>query len=355
MKKIILLIITLFFITGCYDNVDLNDLNIITGIGIEYKDEEYKVTYEILNSEKSSDSISMSSFIESGKGKTISDAFDNANTFVSKKPYFSHIKILVLDKNVEGDKLKEVFEYLIRRTDIRDEFHVLTSEDEPSKILKNNSKGNPVVSLELYDMLVNSKYGSNLAITTPFEKIFSSAKSDKSDMIISSISLKDKKIKLIGATTYNKYHVNRTLTKDETSLYNLLINNCNGSVFTKKYEDKNDIISITLYDSNVDISINNNKIKIDGTLQALLLDNTTKLSVEKYDDLNKINNDFKKIIEKNLKEFIKKLQKDKTDILKLSDKYYKKHRKENNNLWQYLDIEIDLKVKINKKGLIFEV
>lgn len=354
MKKIILITFVLFFLTGCYDNVDLNDLNIVTGIGVEYKEDEFKVTYEILNSEKSSDSISMHSFTESGKGKTISNAFDNANAFISKKPYFSHLKILILDTNVEEDKLRELFEYLIRRTDIRDEFHVLVTKDKPSKILKNNSKTNPVVSLELYDMLINSKYGSNLAITTPFEKIFSSAKSDLSDMIISTIELKDKKIKLLGATTYNKYKLNRTLSKKETSLYNILINNCGDAVFNKKYNN-NELISITLYDSKLKIEINNNKIKVTGALEGLLLDNTTDLSVEKYDDLNKINKDFEKIIENNIKKFINDLQKDKTDILKLSDKYYKKYRKENNKIWQYLDVETNIKVKINKKGLIFEV
>lgn len=354
MKKLILSIFSLFFITGCYDNIDLNDLNIITGIGVEYIDNEYKVTYEILNSEKSSDSISMHSFTESGKGKTISNAFDNANRYISKKPYFSHLKILVLDTNVEDDKLRELFEYLIRRTDIRDEFHILVTKDKPSDILKANNKENPVVSLELYDMLANSKYGSNLAITTPFEKLFSSAKSDLSDMAISTIELKNKKIKLLGATTYNQYNVKRTLSKKETSLFNILNNNCTDAVFNKKYKN-NELISITLYDSNLNIKITNNKIKITGTLEGLLLDNTTDLSVEKFDDLNKINKDFKNIIEKDIKKFIKELQKDKTDILKLSDKYYKKYRKQNNKIWQYLDVETDIKVKINKKGLIFEV
>ena len=173
--------------SGCYDNVDLNYLYIITGIGIEFKDDEYKVTYEILNSEKSTDSIQLKSFTINGKGKNINDAFDNANTYLSKKPYYSHIKVLVINKDLEKDNLDEVFEYLTRKNEIRNEFNVLVTEDEPSEILSNTSKSVPVVSLMLYDMLNNSKYGSNIAINLPFEKVLSSLISNKSDMIISTI------------------------------------------------------------------------------------------------------------------------------------------------------------------------
>ena len=44
-------------------------------------------------------------------------------------------------------------------------------------------------------------------------------------MIISTIEIKNEKIKLLGATTYYGYEVASTLSKDETALYNLLKNN----------------------------------------------------------------------------------------------------------------------------------
>ena len=48
MKKIIL-IISLFMLTGCYDYQEINDLAIISAIGVDYKDDEYIITLEVLS------------------------------------------------------------------------------------------------------------------------------------------------------------------------------------------------------------------------------------------------------------------------------------------------------------------
>ena len=52
MKKLLILLIIPFILSGCYDYNELNDLAIISGIGIDYENEEYIVTYEILSTKK---------------------------------------------------------------------------------------------------------------------------------------------------------------------------------------------------------------------------------------------------------------------------------------------------------------
>lgn len=53
MKKLIILLITFILLTdGCYDNVKLNKLSIIAGLGIYYQDNNYIITYEIYNDYK---------------------------------------------------------------------------------------------------------------------------------------------------------------------------------------------------------------------------------------------------------------------------------------------------------------
>ena len=46
MKKIILLFI-LLLLTGCKDYTEINDLGIISGMIIDYKDNKYEITTEI--------------------------------------------------------------------------------------------------------------------------------------------------------------------------------------------------------------------------------------------------------------------------------------------------------------------
>ena len=52
--------------------------------------------------------------------------------------------------------------------------------------------------------------------------------------------------------------------------------------------------------------------------------------------------------------FIKKMQDNDSDLLGLSLGYYKSNRVKDTNYWKYLDIDVDVKFSINKKGLIYE-
>ena len=48
MKKIILILFCLFMVTGCFDYRELNDINIINSIGVDYIDDEYVVYFETI-------------------------------------------------------------------------------------------------------------------------------------------------------------------------------------------------------------------------------------------------------------------------------------------------------------------
>jgi len=54
MKKL-LLIICILFLTGCTDYVEINDLAIITGIIIDYKDDKYNLITELIMNEEEND------------------------------------------------------------------------------------------------------------------------------------------------------------------------------------------------------------------------------------------------------------------------------------------------------------
>ena len=75
MKKIIILLIFSFFLTGCFDYQELNDRAIIVGLGVDYQNDEYVVNFEVLNSQKNSSEKSggpNKSYLIEGKDKTFS-------------------------------------------------------------------------------------------------------------------------------------------------------------------------------------------------------------------------------------------------------------------------------------------
>ena len=74
MKKIFL-ITFIFLLTGCFNYRELNDIAIITSIGIDY-DKEYKVSFLIADS-KEDNSNEYKSTIITGNGKTLEKCFSN--------------------------------------------------------------------------------------------------------------------------------------------------------------------------------------------------------------------------------------------------------------------------------------
>ena len=85
------------------------------------------------------------------------------------------------------------------------------------------------------------------------------------------------------------------------------------------------------------------------------MDNEPNFTIRNLDTLEKLNNDFQKLINKKLDEFIRILQENKSDILFLAESYYQDKRIKEENFWVNLDIESDVAFYINKKGLIYEV
>ena len=55
MKKIIISLIILFSLTGCYNYRELNDLAIVSGISIAKVDDKYELTVEVVNTKKEQD------------------------------------------------------------------------------------------------------------------------------------------------------------------------------------------------------------------------------------------------------------------------------------------------------------
>ena len=52
MKRLIIIFSLVLILSGCYDYRELNDMSVVTGIGIDYKDDKYIVNLEVTKSIK---------------------------------------------------------------------------------------------------------------------------------------------------------------------------------------------------------------------------------------------------------------------------------------------------------------
>ena len=121
MKKIILLIL-LLTLSGCYDYKEINDLAIITAIGVDYEDEEYKITLEVLNDQGDKDSGMIKSYTKTGSDKSLAKALEEAADSLSDQANYTQVKLMILSDTITDGRFSTIIDFFMRSTYFRENF-----------------------------------------------------------------------------------------------------------------------------------------------------------------------------------------------------------------------------------------
>ncbi len=357
MKKLIILISFIFLLSGCYDYNELNDLAIITGVGIDYEDNMYKVTFEIFSTKKTGEtSGATSAYTVSAKGKTLTEAFMNNGNNMDKVAYYDHVEIVLVSEEIAKSHLEDVSEYIVRASNFRNEVYLVVAKDvEAEDILKASSKEKPVASIFIGDLLKQSSKTSSAGYYEPFTKTLGNILTKGEDAICSIISLKNKEIVLEGMALFKDFKLVATLDNNEASVMNLLNNfKANTVLFRKTCGDGKETV-VSIYEAKIKINPTDKAVLVTGMLNGRINEDSCNYDLHKTQTYEELQDIFKKVIEEEMNKVITKQKNALVNSLKIGKTYYNKERKENYFLWTKQDFKYNLDLKINKKGLIFEV
>ena len=354
MKKILILIILLFTCTSCYDYKEINDLAIISAIGVDYENDNYIITLEVLNDQIDKDSSKVTSYTKLGTGNTLTSAIENAADKLSKQALFNHIKLMVLSDTVVQSKFENIIDLFLRNTYFRENFYVISSMNtKPDILLQNITNENPVASDAITSLLENVSYSSNTDIFKKFDEVVEEVTTFGIDTCFSNINLIDDEFIIDGMIIFNNYKYKNTLENEYVKIYNLLRNKFDRPTYTIKYDKLS--FALAINNGKLNSYIDNGIINVNGKLMARILDNDPDFDIRNKDNIEKLDVDFGNLLNDKIIDFFKVLQENKSDILGITEKYYKKSRKEDKEYWLKLDVKSNMDFQINKKGLIYEV
>ncbi len=343
MKKIILLFVILFTITGCYDYQELNDRAIVSGISIDYINEEYVVNYEILNNLKTEEPEYKAYMVE-GNGETIIEAFQDASDAISKETYLSHLKVLILGEDAAKEKMRDIVDYMLRDPYIRNIFSPVIAKGTTAKnILASTDKETPVVSEKIETMIANNKYNENISLKIDFDHFMDQFEDDRIDPSLTAIELVDKKPVLAGIAIFEDSKLKDILSPELSAIFKVLNNDSSNHHLKIPCENKDNGYTI--------INLYKNK---NTDLNAGVLKDSCGLNFRDgqiYDELNK---KFEAVLKEEYQTLWNFILMEDTDILGLRKKYYQKSRQELTD-WKDLKLEVEAKININKNGKTFEV
>ena len=354
MKKILIIILTLLLCTGCFDYKEINDLAIINAIGVDYENDEYVITLEILNDQIDKDSSKITSYTKVGHGKNLTSAIENAADKLSKQLIFNHIKLMILSKSIIEEKFENIIDLFLRNTYFRENFYVIsTTKNKPETLLNHTTNEAPIASTAITDTLESIRYSSNTNVLKKFDEMVEEVITYGIDTCFSNITLKDNEFIVDGMSIFNNYSYKSNLSNEYVKIYNLLTDNFDRPTYTINYDNLS--FTTAINNGKINAEIKSGTINVTGNLMGRIIDNDPKYNIRDPKNLERIDNDFTNLLNKKISEFIKVLQDNNSDILGITRNYYKKTRTKDKDYWLKLDIKSNIKFNINKKGLIYDV
>ena len=140
--KIVIIIIAMLLLNGLNNSREINDLAIVSAIGIDkVENGKYKVSAIVLNPEKQGSGSGTSSSDEmtlyENEDETIQTAIRRMILESPKKLYLAHMKLLLISESVAKDSLLDVIDFFIRDNEENNDFYLVVAKGvEPREVLQ---------------------------------------------------------------------------------------------------------------------------------------------------------------------------------------------------------------------------
>lgn len=388
--KILIIIILLFSLCGCYNYRELNEIAIVSAIGIDKTDDGYKMAVQIMNTKKEGQDTNSSGsqpkfIVYTAEGKTIQGILRDFVLESPRRLYATHLQLLVISEDLAKNGISDILDWFARDSESRKQFYVLVSENSQSEDILNT-----LTSLET---LNSKKITSNIdtdtrflgvAEQTTFENVLATYLNDKQELVLPSIRLEGDsdageknsnieqsspktQIFLSPLAVFKDDKMLGYLTKEESIAMSFIKNKLKSTVIDYKCSD-NDYISSEIISSKTSLqpNISSNKpkvtIKING--KANINEINCDWDLENNETILKINKMLEQEIENIINDSIDSInQRFDSDIFGFKDLFYKKDPKyyktikdqlTDENL-KKLDVKVEVDMSLPQKGNILRV
>ncbi|HCJ32513.1 MAG TPA: hypothetical protein DHV70_06475 [Firmicutes bacterium] len=376
MKKFVLIIITLFILlisSGCYNYKEINDMAIVSSIGIDKdnKNDKYIVSAQIMNSKESEDSEDSQITVYTKEGDTVHEALRNITLKSPRKLYGNHLSKIVLSEEVAKEGIDNILDIFNRITEVRNEFIItIVKEDKASDVLKvlTTTESIPAeyvkLSLKIADKTSGLTYATKLDEfislylkkgIDPVVPVLKIDKKEKKGTTINNITTTNpiSKIVIEDLAVTNKGKLETYLKNEEIIGYNFLRNQIQKMIIPVKCDDENNYASILILKnktkSNAAKKDNKYIINFNINSEAIITEYNCKKDLTDEKVIKELEKDTEKKIKRYIKKSLNKQKETKGKFLGLERIIYLDYPKYKNEDYS---VKYNAKVNLVRKGEI---
>ena len=381
--KLLIIILPIFLFTGCFNYHELNQLAITSAIGIDKDEDGYRVTIQVLNTQKtgseSNSSIDQPKFVNyTTVDKNLQEALRKVLLDSSKRIYASHLQILVLGSELAEDGIYNVLDLFFRNSESRKQFYVLVAKDSKAEDLlsvvtsletqnsKNirdslliDSRYLGVGEIVTFEQMLDSYLNSNKEIVLPTFEIIGDPKKGDS---IENVAESDPKvtIKSSSLAVFKNDKMLGDLSQKDSIALGFIRGKIHNTVLS--YEcSKDKYVVAEVIDTKTDVKMQTDPLKAQINISGRLNINEVvcNLDLEDTNVIVDIEKNLEKEIKNSIEHVIDKVSKDyNTDVFGFGDTLYKSNPKYFNKIkdkwydeiFPNLDYEIKVDFDLVEKG-----
>ena len=376
MKKFVLIIITLFILlisSGCYNYKEINDMAIVSSIGIDKdnKNDKYIVSAQIMNSKESENSEDSQITVYTKEGDTVHEALRNITLKSPRKLYGNHLSKIVLSEEVAKEGIDNILDTFNRVTEVRNEFIItIVKEDKASDVLKvlTTTESIPAeyvkLSLKIADETSGLTYATKLDEfislylkkgIDPVVPVLKIDKKEKKGTTINNITTTNpiSKIVIEDLAVTNKGKLETYLKNEEVIGYNFLRNQIQKMIIPVKCDDENNYASISILKNKTKSSAEkkDNKYIINFNInsEAIITEYNCRKDLTDEKVIKELEKDTEKKIKRYIKKSLNKQKKTKGKFLGLERIIYLDYPKYKNEDYS---VKYNVNVNLVRKGEI---
>ncbi|WP_449539054.1 Ger(x)C family spore germination protein [Ferdinandcohnia sp. Marseille-Q9671] len=382
MKKIrmlLLAVISLNVLTGCWDRLEVNDIAIVTAIGLDLiKDDQIRLSLQVAipamlgpTGGSGGGGHGKSTFVISETGNTVSEAYRNLQMKISRRIFFSQSRVLLIGEDMAKKGIANIIDFHSRYHEPRINSYIMFTKGEATDTLKSLPKLESVSSEETKE-LVKLSVGLSVYVRDFLNMLLTDGMEPFApEFALTSLEVNEEKGSektqiLNGVAVFKDDKLVGWLNKAETRGMLWVRNEMKTGVVTVKVpeEDGGGNISIDIIQTQVDVIPIMEKdrlsITIDVTANMNVMENDSKLGL----DDSKVIEELQKKVESEIQERIQLVvdvaQKEyQSDIFGFGQAIYKKYPREWNAVYKHnweqeftqLEVEIKPEVFIRRIGL----
>lgn len=389
MKKLVLSLIILFCLSGCWNYKELNDYSIVSGVAIDKVGDEYETSVLISNLPKNNSDKSSSEsnvVVYSGKGASIFDSLKKIGLISPKELYFGSFSVLIISEEVAKDGINNAVDFFIRYPSSRKNFYVALARDVKAKdTLKILTPLSSFPSQNITDNINSTKNLQGTIFSLDFNHLLSNILTDGIEPTINCIEIKgdiekgssQENLESSEQESYTKLG-NIGIFKDDKLVdwanhdESLGINIINGKInemyLDLEYDDGYVVVDSTSFSTDVSVELKDNKpiVNINLSGEARIIEVKGKIDLKDSDVIEELQKKANKKIKKQVNKALKLAIENETDIFGFGKMfcqeypdYFKSVKKEwNNNLGNVefkIKSDLMLKNKVSSKNSLEEI